>query len=92
MCYPLQLSLSVHVSLSRPFLFQLHHTFVYKSVFSFLVVVALVRVLNNILFQNTTSNTVIQPVKYLWTISIPVKYLWTITIPVDTDVLVGIVV
>ena len=44
-CCFLQLRLSVHVSLSRSILLQLHHTFVYKSVFSFLVVVALVRVL-----------------------------------------------
>ena len=34
MCYPLQLSLFVHVLLSRSFL----HAFVYKSVFSFIVV------------------------------------------------------
>ena len=44
MCYPLHLSLFVHVLLSMPFLFKLHHTFIYKSVFSFLVVVVLVRV------------------------------------------------
>ena len=59
MCHPLQLSLFVHVLLSRSFLFQLHHAFVYKSVFSFLVVLCWFMYWTNyVLFQNTISSTV----------------------------------